>query len=564
MKKLFCLTTMLFIAPFLALSQDYERHTGVTASGDASFKVETGYPMASLDFAVIVGHCPGTNAVNGKVLEVNICGEKTYYATMGAYTNTTLRDVAISDDGSLYHFGTVGFTHTYANPTDNEIVFMLLTGAGASVSEYSLTIGGGSSDDEAFGTISIPSGASNTVSYLICGTTDVTGVDKDAFVMRIDVNTSSWTHTIPWVTLIGGSGGDDIAFGMAYDASLSTTYGYVTGGTTSMVINSSAYDVFVSEIDLSTGAVNNQVIYDFNTNQFGRSIDYDPTGNTLVVSGQTINGGNPDGFVMAVDPNSGLAPQSVTMIQTSNYDDVFDQVYNPNVSSPGTTLAGLYNDISSGLARQGFITHFDFSTPSTPVVVYSNQVGYSTIQEYIFGLDWDDTYSQNIINGVTNYPGNTDIYYLSLDVNGGSASGCAFTFSPSYPTPSIVYSTDLTSTSTSFSDANGPRYYDADDKMILLCGNTCRRMNPDGIPSSEQANQILLSPVPASATLKVEFQGDWTGDMEVLDLAGRNVMSKTISGAVQEVDISNLNAGVYFIRRQALNGTWLQEKFIKQ
>jgi hypothetical protein len=121
----------------------------------------------------------------------------------------------------------------------------------------------------------------------------------------------------------------------------------------------------------------------------------------------------------------------------------------------------------------------------------------------------------------------------------------------------------MTNSSTSFADYAGLPYYPQNDPEALICGAPCRRMNPDEITQEEIANQILISPIPSGSKVQVEFKGDWMGVMEVFDIAGRKVISLTNVSPVQELDISGLNAGVYFLRRQTLTGEWVQKKFVR-
>jgi len=72
-------------------------------------------------------------------------------------------------------------------------------------------------------------------------------------------------------------------------------------------------------------------------------------------------------------------------------------------------------------------------------------------------------------------------------------------------------------------------------------------------------------PNPASTSVKVYFDYDerWMGKkMEVLDMSGRMVLSKTITSKIETIDISRLTAGVYFIRA-VKEGEKIHAKFVK-
>jgi hypothetical protein len=72
-------------------------------------------------------------------------------------------------------------------------------------------------------------------------------------------------------------------------------------------------------------------------------------------------------------------------------------------------------------------------------------------------------------------------------------------------------------------------------------------------------------PNPATTTVKVYFDYDerWKGkELQVLDMNGRVVIKKIIDSKVENLDVSRLNAGVYFIRAEK-EGDKLHAKFIK-
>ncbi|HEV8272589.1 MAG TPA: T9SS type A sorting domain-containing protein [Chitinophagaceae bacterium] len=72
-------------------------------------------------------------------------------------------------------------------------------------------------------------------------------------------------------------------------------------------------------------------------------------------------------------------------------------------------------------------------------------------------------------------------------------------------------------------------------------------------------------PNPATSTIKIYYEYDdrWKGrKMEILDMSGRIVLSKTISSRIETIDVSRLTAGVYFIRAEKEEEK-LHAKFIK-
>jgi hypothetical protein len=72
-------------------------------------------------------------------------------------------------------------------------------------------------------------------------------------------------------------------------------------------------------------------------------------------------------------------------------------------------------------------------------------------------------------------------------------------------------------------------------------------------------------PNPAATSIKVYFDYDerWIGKkMEILDMSGRVVLNKIIGSRIETIDVSRLNAGVYFIRGEK-DGERLHAKFVK-
>lgn len=73
-------------------------------------------------------------------------------------------------------------------------------------------------------------------------------------------------------------------------------------------------------------------------------------------------------------------------------------------------------------------------------------------------------------------------------------------------------------------------------------------------------------PNPATTILNIYFEFDerWIGnEIKVLDMTGREVLRKVISNKIQHIDISRLNAGVYFLVAQK-EYEKIRTKFVKQ
>jgi len=76
---------------------------------------------------------------------------------------------------------------------------------------------------------------------------------------------------------------------------------------------------------------------------------------------------------------------------------------------------------------------------------------------------------------------------------------------------------------------------------------------------------IKIYPNPASTVLTLNFEHDirWIGrQFQVIDISGRILMKKTITSSVQQLDVSGMKPGVYFIRGEK-EGEKLMERFLK-
>ena len=76
---------------------------------------------------------------------------------------------------------------------------------------------------------------------------------------------------------------------------------------------------------------------------------------------------------------------------------------------------------------------------------------------------------------------------------------------------------------------------------------------------------VQVYPNPATTEIKLFFEYDdrWKGrKMQILDIAGRIVMSRTISSRIEIIDVSRLSAGTYFINAEKEQEK-LHAKFVK-
>jgi hypothetical protein len=85
---------------------------------------------------------------------------------------------------------------------------------------------------------------------------------------------------------------------------------------------------------------------------------------------------------------------------------------------------------------------------------------------------------------------------------------------------------------------------------------------PDFYPKWYYA-QVYPNPAVTSIKVYFDYDGRWIGKkLQILDMSGRVVLNKTIGSKIETIDVSRLNAGVYFIRAEK-DGEKLSTKFIK-
>ncbi len=79
--------------------------------------------------------------------------------------------------------------------------------------------------------------------------------------------------------------------------------------------------------------------------------------------------------------------------------------------------------------------------------------------------------------------------------------------------------------------------------------STCIEVITIGILSNNaENNEIRLYPNPASSLITIEYEPTGSNDYEIIDLLGKSVMKGMIFKGINEIDISELKADIYFIR----------------
>jgi len=110
-------------------------------------------------------------------------------------------------------------------------------------------------------------------------------------------------------------------------------------------------------------------------------------------------------------------------------------------------------------------------------------------------------------------------------------------------------------------EAGGPR-----NSILYSKGLNRSEVEPAPLPDFyPKWLHAQVYPNPAVTTIKIYYEYDerWIGrKMEILDISGRIVLSKTISSKIEIIDVSRLTAGVYFIRAEKEEEK-LHAKFVK-
>jgi hypothetical protein len=111
-------------------------------------------------------------------------------------------------------------------------------------------------------------------------------------------------------------------------------------------------------------------------------------------------------------------------------------------------------------------------------------------------------------------------------------------------------------------------YLEVSGGTAANCTASIANANAKTITATNVASdkELSLYPNPASNTIKVMLPSYWkAGDnLTIFDAAGKQVLNKQLAGNVDEVDISSLQAGTYFIRVSNKGSKMATQTFIKK
>ncbi len=73
---------------------------------------------------------------------------------------------------------------------------------------------------------------------------------------------------------------------------------------------------------------------------------------------------------------------------------------------------------------------------------------------------------------------------------------------------------------------------------------------------------ISVYPIPTDGMLNIGFKGEATGVIKILDISGKVILQKSITGELQTMDVTSLNSGVYIVKAATDKGIF-NRKLIK-
>ena len=79
----------------------------------------------------------------------------------------------------------------------------------------------------------------------------------------------------------------------------------------------------------------------------------------------------------------------------------------------------------------------------------------------------------------------------------------------------------------------------------------------------EYSNKFSIYPNPASNILNIEFNGEFSGDIQLFDMTGRLLKTTENLSEITSIDVSDLASGVYFIHFVSESGCFTK-KFVKK
>lgn len=348
-------------------------------------------------------------------------------------------------------------------------------------------------------------------------------------IQFIDVSTpSSLTPT--------ASLGTPASFPMAIE--LEGNYAYFGGGMDPYFMIADISNInFPYQVGLTTSL--SGTAYDI---AIGRDYAFMPTSSSVLYSIDISNKTTPfvesslnlEGFPKGIAVHGNYA-----FVGTSDGLKVID-ISNPSNMTIVTSFGSGYADIASDLINNRLFVSktasgfdvIDISNPTNPVGLFQG-IGGNTLGKLV--------YKNNYVFQI----GTTSVSAFQV-VQNSAAYLCSYSSSLNGQINSVAVKDSVFYVTT----VN-------DFHVLNLHGATI------GLSELDNTSKILLSPNPATDIIHVEFQDAESYQIAIIDTKGIIHYSNQIANQAQEIDISNFESGIYFIRLFS-KGRVMNRKFVKQ
>lgn len=399
--------------------------------------------------------------------------------------------------------------------------------------------------------------------FAMTGWSNAVSGDEDLYVVKLDAGLN-----LQWTRTVGRFGGSDRGYSIIENIAGNIV---VAGYSESMDQHNAQGDILVAEFAMGTGAVvgGNVWVYGNVEREEAWCIRQKPTGE-YYLTGQThhgtFGGANiADIFILELSPVFAIARYHQ---YGRNGDDrgkgiVWDATNNTY------RVTGHENSITFG-QQDGFFLTVDVVTLA-PVPAASWHYG-GNLDDLLLEISQVPADNAFYMGGWTQsfstFPVNTPPNFYHLKTNVFGVTGCnEAMFNPWHFTPAITglrrVANNSAGWSTNLPDAYIFTPYDFDSLCFFPCKNP-HSMSQDLTEDLSQ-DLVTVHPNPTSGMLSVLYTG--TSEMtstRILDLRGRMITGYSVDRFEDQLNVSDLEAGIYFLETRLGNGNLVRTRFIKQ
>lgn len=428
----------------------------------------------------------------------------------------------------------------------------------------------------------------------------------DIFISKLDA-----AGDFVWAKKIGGTGGDQ-AFGIAVDASsnvyttgiFEVTVDFDPGPGTFSLVSAGAEDVFVSKLD-SNGDFLWAKSFGGGATDQGKSIAVDPSGNVYTTGFYT---GTAD-----FDPSAttyGITSVAGSDIFVSKLDAAGNFVWAKSMGGAATERGyGIAIDASRNVYTTGYFGTADFDPgpgtfmmssaggndvfisklDSTGTFVWAKSIGGSTNDEgRSIAVDpsgnvYTTGYVINVVDfdpgpGVVNLPYTSsltnDIFLSVLDTDGNYVSGARIGSTSLDECNSVavdascnVYMTGRFRGTVDFDPGAGTSFLTTiggsnDDVFVLKLSCITTEISTENNLANENIS-VFPNPSNGHFQLNIDNFNSQKINLEIFNAIGERVYTSSITKQQNEIDLSNLPEGIYFVKMISTNQMY-QQKIIIQ